>query len=1674
MSYHKKDSNDGVSGNKAAGKSSVTTGSQQKNVGFGVSKNQVLTDDMKIHEWLKTSCKRIAIVDYEAWTCLFDPGRTLPVAKTLQEFADEAFAREGIDPDELDSDDEAAPPARDAAQSTPARTMGTSSAPQETSTPQAPTVPAPQPQELDVEATIQAFETNGMNLKDMKKSQLREIIRAYAVKRTVKMTDKKRKKHLKRYIVPNIYKQASVEASRANQKIEDQMKAIFLDLWYNIHVDIQERMKISPSWNDTWDNRDVIRLLNLVDLHHGKLSPEINENLAEARRKSNDAINSLKMKAHQTLAEFKDDVLSAYAKRARYNYPGEPLAPESDKIETFMQGLTFKYQRYKHYYRDLNDYELPKTLEDVAQAVLVYMSKHDDLYKEPRGQRMANQLAIHKVEKKKDESSATGGDNSGEKKIRVPKPTDKCGGCGGKGHWKRDCPTVHGKTPAVAAVPETKINSVVVIDDGVKEEVVVIDDEEYDVPMREDEEVIVIDYTANKQAPLGTSKSTWINLDNCAEGSVFCNADLLTDVREGKVVILDTIAGKKSINQWGKFGPIDVMIDPDGKTNLLSQDDLERVSESVETVHGKKVTACLKRSGVIWEFHKLKRGEFGQRNKFYVMVPSAIEVYLSTVRDREAKFTKDEVARAKGARELKMRLGGASDRDMIQFLLSGVAVGCPYTAADVRRATLIYGPDIAGLKGKTTASGPKKAHILDLEDIGEVKRQSLFVDIFEVEAQPFILAVMKPLNYRFCSILEGKTAKHIHSALGSILDMISSKGFEIKRIEIDPERGLVAIKDQLGVDIAVTGAGSHVAVAERGGRVVKERCRLILSALPFPLAARFTRYLVMFVVTRLNLMPKPGDGSNLCPRERFTGRKLMFKRELEVGFGDYAEIWSKPNQSNSMEPRTISAIALCPVGNDEGSWYFYDIMECTVVQRSQWKILPMPDIVIKILNELARNDLSALGKGVPVPMSRGTPMVGEIPADRMIVDPRLDVPRFGPDGERLGVTIKPKRNRKKAAVQVVTDGVATVAPAVTNVPLDDPEDVDVGVVAEDEIVAEEDDPPEEVQIGGDVIPDEPGELYVPQLFEEVEQIVEDTVEEDPLTKDDSDDDDGELGSRLEDGVRKSVRLAKRKTMLMIKVYQMSVKESVAKLGEGVHDALRKEFKKMDEMDVFKFLRYKDLNEEQRKKIIHSSAVIKEKTDVNGLVTSIKGRWVASGNQMNKELYESGSSPTVSTEGVFMQFALCAGANQIWSTIDIGSAYLHSEMTEFVAVYIAPGLVRYVIDVMPHAAEFVDDRGRLLVQLKKALYGCVQSSRLWYEHMDKVLKEIGFRANGYDSCIYHKGEVGKQITICLHVDDLFVASDTQELMNELYDHLKKSFREVKINEGSVNAYLGMRIRDTEDGIEVDMITYIDECLEWSKVTGVAITPASANLFEVSDGDPLLEEDKQEDFHTGVAKLLYLAKRARPDILPAVSFLTSRVGKVTEKDVFKLQRVFKFLRYSRDKVMRFKKGVEVPELFAYVDAGYGIHTEGESRSGLVVTLNGTPVIWKTSKQSIVTKSSTEAELVALSDGSTDILWARELLISQGYEMGAIDVGEDNQSVLVMLEKRRFGNARTKHINIRYFFVVDRIKSGELKMVYVPTDLMVADFMTKPLTGSQFIVLQDRLLGLSSARTKDKPVA
>ena len=120
-------------------------------------------------------------------------------------------------------------------------------------------------------------------------------------------------------------------------------------------------------------------------------------------------------------------------------------------------------------------------------------------------------------------------------------------------------------------------------------------------------------------------------------------------------------------------------------------------------------------------------------------------------------------------------------------------------------------------------------------------------------------------------------------------------------------------------------------------------------------------------------------------------------------------------------------------------------------------------------------------------------------------------------------------------------------------------------------------------------------------------------------------------------------------------------------------------------------------------------------------------------------------------------------------------------------------------------------------------------------------------------------------------------------------------------------------------------------------------------------------------------------------------------------------------------------------------------------------------KSSKQQLITKCSTEAELVGASGYAPNSIWADKFLTHQGYPLDENNLQQDNQSSTKMERNGRSScGQKSRHIDIRYFFLKDRIDSGELDIVYCPTEMMVADFFTKPLQGALFRKLKAVIMG------------
>jgi hypothetical protein len=210
-----------------------------------------------------------------------------------------------------------------------------------------------------------------------------------------------------------------------------------------------------------------------------------------------------------------------------------------------------------------------------------------------------------------------------------------------------------------------------------------------------------------------------------------------------------------------------------------------------------------------------------------------------------------------------------------------------------------------------------------------------------------------------------------------------------------------------------------------------------------------------------------------------------------------------------------------------------------------------------------------------------------------------------------------------------------------------------------------------------------------------------------------------------------------------------------------------------------------------------------------------------------------------------------------------------------------------------------------------------------------------------------------------------------------------------------------------------------------------------------------------------ELHYLAKRIRNEIFTAVSYCATRVLCPDEDDEKKLDRILSYLFGTLGRVLTLRIGPSI-EVRAYVDASFGTYSDMKSVAGVVIQIGNATVYVKSSKQKIVTRLSTEAELVGVSDALSQVLWTREFLIHHGVSIGPAIVYQDNQSTIFLDNRGKSTCERTRHVKIRHFFISHYIEEKEIILQYLPTGEMIADLLTKPLHGSLFEKLRKLVAG------------
>ena len=153
----------------------------------------------------------------------------------------------------------------------------------------------------------------------------------------------------------------------------------------------------------------------------------------------------------------------------------------------------------------------------------------------------------------------------------------------------------------------------------------------------------------------------------------------------------------------------------------------------------------------------------------------------------------------------------------------------------------------------------------------------------------------------------------------------------------------------------------------------------------------------------------------------------------------------------------------------------------------------------------------------------------------------------------------------------------------------------------------------------------------------------------------------------------------------------------------------------------------------------------------------------------------------------------------------------------------------------------------------------------------------------------------------------------------------------------------------------------------------------------------------------------------------------------------------------------------EVLTWIDASFAVHDNLRSHMGGCISMGTGLIHGKSAMEKLNAKSSTEAELIGMAEYLPYNLWLIMFLKEQGYEIANNVIFQDNKSAILMEKNERnscTGNSR--HINVRYFWVKDRIDKGEVRVEYLPTHLMLADYYTKPLMGLKINLLREYIMG------------
>ncbi|CAL5395059.1 unnamed protein product [Camellia sinensis] len=406
-------------------------------------------------------------------------------------------------------------------------------------------------------------------------------------------------------------------------------------------------------------------------------------------------------------------------------------------------------------------------------------------------------------------------------------------------------------------------------------------------------------------------------------------------------------------------------------------------------------------------------------------------------------------------------------------------------------------------------------------------------------------------------------------------------------------------------------------------------------------------------------------------------------------------------------------------------------------------------------------------------------------------------------------------------------------------------------------------------------------------------------------------------------------------------------------------------------------------------------------------------------------------------------------------MDVKTAFLHGDLKE--EIYIE----------QPEGFE-VKGKENLVCRLKKSLYGLKQAPRQWYEKFDSFMVGHEYKRTAADQCVYvRKFPDGNFIILLLYVDDMLIVGQDATAIKSLKKELSQSFDMKDL--GPAQQMLGIQIVRGRKAkkLWLSQEKYIERVIaKFNMKDSKPVNTPLANHFKLSKSSCSSSTKEREEMEAipysfAVESLMYAMVSTRPDIAHAVGAVSRFLSNPGKEHWEAVKWILRYLKGTAKMCLCFRSAK--PVLEGYTDSDMAGDLDGrKSTSGFLFTFAGGAVSWQSKLQNYVALSTTEAEYITAAEAVKEMLWLQRFLQELGLKQEKFMVHCDSQSA-IDLSKNSMYHSRTKHINIRYHWILYRGKLTDGGEIAVKKPLVISK------KGKELVLNEMKLL-LGSAHHRN----